>query len=525
MAALQCEICGGKLIGKPGGVFECDSCGMEYSTEWARAKVQEIKGTVKIEGPVEVTGTVKVEGGPSVESLLKRGWMALADDDPKRRMEAPNFFNQALNLDAECAEAYLVLALSKKGYRTWEQVLSHPLESLREDIDFQRARKYAKPDLSAKLDKLDDVFKKKAQTELQKMPRLEEYRKHIAPAAHLISLNSEWSILGVRPDGTVKCYDDDYFEDQTDIVGVYRDYALRSDGIVLKDNDTQMNWTNIVKLAVGKSSFGQEDRVVGIRKDGTAITTITSDGCDVSKWSDIISAAVNITYDGHVCIIGLKSDGTVLTTGYDNADYFDDVRGWSDIVEVAAGEDVIIGLKSNGRVVCSGPYKKDYSALEEWTDIVSIAAGSKIALGLKENGTVAAVTRELLKSIEVDDWKHIIAIDTALDTVIGLRTDGTVVGTEGIEFEGKLFSNYEKMEQERLEMKRRKDKEAAQKRREAEETRAKAEAERQAKIAALEAEKASIQAELPTLKGLFSGGKRRELETRLAQIEKELSAL
>jgi hypothetical protein len=27
MAALQCEICGGKLMGKPGGVFECDFCG------------------------------------------------------------------------------------------------------------------------------------------------------------------------------------------------------------------------------------------------------------------------------------------------------------------------------------------------------------------------------------------------------------------------------------------------------------------------------------------------------------------
>ena len=31
-AALQCEICGGKLVGRPGGIFECDSCGMEYST-------------------------------------------------------------------------------------------------------------------------------------------------------------------------------------------------------------------------------------------------------------------------------------------------------------------------------------------------------------------------------------------------------------------------------------------------------------------------------------------------------------
>jgi hypothetical protein len=86
-AALQCEICGGKLIGKPGGIFECDSCGMEYNTEWAKAKIQEIKGTVQVEGTVEVTGKVqidgpvKVEGGATTDSLLKRGNMALEDSD------------------------------------------------------------------------------------------------------------------------------------------------------------------------------------------------------------------------------------------------------------------------------------------------------------------------------------------------------------------------------------------------------------------------------------------------------------
>ena len=42
MAALQCEICGGKLVGKPGGLFECEYCGMEYNTDWAKAKIQEI---------------------------------------------------------------------------------------------------------------------------------------------------------------------------------------------------------------------------------------------------------------------------------------------------------------------------------------------------------------------------------------------------------------------------------------------------------------------------------------------------
>ena len=71
-AKLQCEICGGKLIGRPGGVFECDSCGMEYDTAWAKAKIQEITGTVKVEGTVEVTGKVQVEGPVKVEGGVKR---------------------------------------------------------------------------------------------------------------------------------------------------------------------------------------------------------------------------------------------------------------------------------------------------------------------------------------------------------------------------------------------------------------------------------------------------------------------
>ncbi len=96
-------------MGKPGGVFECDSCGMEHSTEWAKAKIQEIKGMVKVEGTVEVTGKVKVdgpikvEGGVRIESLLKRGYLALAD---QKWPDATAFFDEALNYDAECAEAY-----------------------------------------------------------------------------------------------------------------------------------------------------------------------------------------------------------------------------------------------------------------------------------------------------------------------------------------------------------------------------------------------------------------------------------
>ena len=65
MTALVCDICGGKLVMQSGGVAKCDSCGMEYTKERIQEKVQEIKGTVKIDGPVET-----VKGDAEKERLL-----------------------------------------------------------------------------------------------------------------------------------------------------------------------------------------------------------------------------------------------------------------------------------------------------------------------------------------------------------------------------------------------------------------------------------------------------------------------
>ena len=69
MAALQCEICGGKLMAKSGGLFECEYCGMQYDKTRIQEMVQEIKGTVKVEGTVEVTYGKKthiIEAGDSI---------------------------------------------------------------------------------------------------------------------------------------------------------------------------------------------------------------------------------------------------------------------------------------------------------------------------------------------------------------------------------------------------------------------------------------------------------------------------
>lgn len=54
MDKLRCDICGGILTMQSNSkTAVCDSCGMQYSVERLREKVQEIKGTVSVEGTVQ----------------------------------------------------------------------------------------------------------------------------------------------------------------------------------------------------------------------------------------------------------------------------------------------------------------------------------------------------------------------------------------------------------------------------------------------------------------------------------------
>ena len=162
MAALQCDICGGKLMGRPGGIFECDSCGMQYDTAWAKEKIQEIKGTVKVEGTVEVTGTVKVdgavkvEGGVTVESLLKRIQIFAQD---KEFVQIPILAEPILNMDPECGEAYLWLLMAEKKVQQTEELFRHDrqyLKKLSQDKNWQKALRYCAPEKAAQLQKQYD---------------------------------------------------------------------------------------------------------------------------------------------------------------------------------------------------------------------------------------------------------------------------------------------------------------------------------------------------------------------------------
>ena len=145
---------------------------------------------------------------------------------------------------------------------------------------------------------------------------------------------------------------------------------------------------------------------------------------------------------------------------------------------------------------------------------------------------------------DVDAWTDIVAVSAGGALIgshtVGLKSDGTVVATKytGVRMlyfgwcdvaSWKLFNNFSTLEAERAEQARRAEEETRrraeeQARRAAEQARL-AEQARQQRLAALAAEETRLQNELASLRGLFTGKRRREIEERLAAIRSEKTNL
>ena len=181
---------------------------------------------------------------------------------------------------------------------------------------------------------------------------------------------------------------------------------------------------------------------------------------------------------GSARTIGFRVDGTVLACGK-NDDGQCNVSGWKDIVAVAAGNAHTVGLKSDGTVVACGQNASGQCDVSSWTDIVAVAANRFHTVGLKSDGMVVACGDNYYGQCNVSGWK--------------------------------LFDNFDDVVNRAV----------------AEEEKRKAAAEKQRldRIAALEAEKQRIETELPHIKGLFTGKRRKDIESRLVEVEKELASL
>ena len=170
---------------------------------------------------------------------------------------------------------------------------------------------------------------------------------------------------------------------------------------------------------------------------------------------------------------------------------------------VAVGSYHTIGLKSDGKVVSTkftGSFNYGQCNVSGWRDIVAITAGGETTVGLKADGTVVAAGDNDHGQCNVSEWKLFrTTADKERDYLFAcnMQASGTIEGlNQALTFFNGL-GNY-KDSAERV---------------------------KACSIPLLNNEKTALRTELSNLKGIFSGRRRKQIEARLAEIEKELKKL
>ena len=128
--------------------------------------------------------------------------------------------------------------------------------------------------------------------------------------------------------------------------------------------------------------------------------------CDVLGWADIIAvAAGNVhtaTNTGRSHTVGLRSDGTVLATGWDG-DGQCQVVAWRQVTTIAAGRRRTVGFCADGTALAVGRTAERQCEVGTWREVVAIAAGDWHTVGVTADGTAVAAGNNRRGQCDVGD--------------------------------------------------------------------------------------------------------------------------
>jgi len=510
MAALQCEICGGKLIGKPGGIFECDSCGMEYSTEWAKAKIQEIRGTVKVEGTVEVTGKVQVEGGVKLDGPVSIDYgreTELALNNGRRLLKEGKYesaekeFERVLKLDSSCGDAYYLRHLAIHD-RPWECFIPDRIskgvykdeEEFPEDVAKALELGFRTSEIKELFDKAMrswDAVKKERAEMIGRQSEFKALREKYMPARMMIESKEITTVKGDMLGGWDKkpatryakmilnesSYDDSIIMDYEDVL--YRDD--RASGGVNNQFKTALFEGKKVQRPFLLDRYRSTPLVCAIVDGKIQCEMIGSEKTErIKRLSEIINSenwmvkSIHPTCRGSIGICGILYDGTAFIIKIAEGNKKDEViyfksEGvpFEDICEVD-DYDVFV-LCADGLVWGVVPYGDEagklthvddsymtniYADTASWKNIIQICGDEGRLYGLSADGKVYAAYKykneeeNKKEEINISSWENVVAIGYNHGTLCALQADGTLLGSWRKEY-CRLFNSIDTLVQEK----------------------------------------------------------------------------
>jgi len=194
--------------------------------------------------------------------------------------------------------------------------------------------------------------------------------------------------------------------------------AQRSDSCIENNAD---NYPQALQLMEDEKYF---DAMVILRnladyEDGRALYNIA-----LRKQSRIS------TGDEHV--LGLKSDGTVIASGFKNFYGECNVDGMDGYKSIIEEKDHVFGIKPDGSRVFLGLKEfydyNDFANKPKWENVAVVSAGNAFSAGVRSDGTVVIIGASMP---DVKGWVNVIDFSgrsSEMDCCIGLRSDGTIVG-------------------------------------------------------------------------------------------------
>ena len=429
-----------------------------------------IRGIKKIIQANKPVTEVKVTAAQSnAGALLKRAAIFLEDGNTE---SANEYCEKALDVDPECADAYVIKLLIDLGLNSREELNTYA-EPFDGNANYRKAARFGDDALRAEMNGyLDNI---RSRNENARLEGIYSRAKHTMDAARTESRYKEAAQLFE----TISDYLDSSALAQTCLekAEIVRKDAILANGKAKMCWQIISNYESAIKIFESISGWKDADEQIiacqrkieeikvrqeaersererkaeiarkeaeRIAKRNKKIAIISASVvCAVIAFIIVLNAVIipNIRYNNAVKLMEAGKDAEAAIAFGQAGDIKDAKaqadRLWDAVTErenVSAGGFHTVGLKADGTVVAVG-YNDGRCDVSGWSDVVAISAGTWHTVGLKADGTVVAVGDNAYDQSDVSSWSDVVAISAGRIHTVGLKADGTVVAV-GANYDG-----------------------------------------------------------------------------------------
>lgn len=189
------------------------------------------------------------------------------------------------------------------------------------------------------------------------------------------------------------------------------DGSIVSSGLTSETENEIASWINIVDIACGYN------HVLGIDTSGRVSCAGESKACEIDGTKN--GRKIFATKEGSIVLLDndvLVSSGSFIGSS--------SLKNHNNVVDISSSDNILAILNGDKTI---NVYSKtgSYLKAERWTNIVDVACGNDFVAGLDEYGKVHIEIENDEIEEQVNSWANIIAIDSGSDYLVGF--DGKVV--------------------------------------------------------------------------------------------------